>query len=379
MKSQAKLVSSLLLALSLSCQIAADERQTATADSSSEFDQFADFIAGRPTGRTPWADLEQTPMWGAHAERCNRAWLRLERNQLSRIRTWRSLEFKEALTDARALFYPFGGPDFLYAQAFFPNASDYILVGLEPAGSLPDWQSLSEEDWNKYLSGLLKSLEEILDFTFFRTNDMKEHLEAQEGNGILPMLLFFVARTGNEIVSIDRVYILPNGDVAGSDDSRKPRRPPSQLTARRIQFRGPTGGLRNLYYFSLDLSNYSLRRRPGFAAFLKKRQPLHSFVKAASYLMFRPVFSDVRGLLINESRCLLQDDSGVPVDYFEASKWQLSFYGRYDKPIRLFEERYQPNLEQLYRKAKVSALSFGFGYRVQADRSNLMLARRIKR
>ncbi len=378
MKSLARLISSVLLGLSVSCQIVADTRQVPAADPSSEFDQFAQFIAGRPTGRAPWAVLEQTPMWEEHAQRCNRAWLRLERNQLSRIRTWSGVELKAANAEGRTLFYPFGGPDFLYVQAFFPNASDYILVGLEPAGSLPDWQSFSEEDWNQYLAGLLKSLEEILDFTFFRTDDMKEHIEEQEGSGILAMLLFFVARTGHQVVGIDRVYILPNGEVGGSEDFRKPPRPGSQLMARRIRFQGPTGGPRNLYYFPLDLSNYSLRRRPGFAAFLKKREPLNSFVKAASYLMFRPAFSDVRALLINNSECLLQDDSGVPVEYFEASQWQMRFYGRYDKPIRLFEERYQPALEQIYREAQhVPALSFGFGYRLQADKSNLMLARRV--
>ncbi len=379
MKSLARLISSVLLGLSISCQMAADTRHAPAADPPSEFDQFAQFIAGRPTGRAPWAKLEQTPAWEEHAQRCNRAWSRLERNQLSRIRTWSSVELKEANTERRTLFYPFGGPDFLYAHAFFPNASDYILVGLEPAGLLPDWQTFSGEDWNQYLASLLKSLEEILDFTFFRTDDMKEHIEEQEGSGILPMLLFFLARTGNEVVGIDRVYILPNGDVGASEDFRKPPQPGTHLMARRIRFQGSAGGARNLYYFPLDLSNYSLRLRPGFVAFVKKRQPLNSFVKAASYLMFRPAFSEIRGLLINESESLLQDDSGVPVEFFEASKWQMRFYGRYDKPIRLFEERFQPALEQIYREAQhIPALSFGFGYRLQADKSNVMLARRVK-
>jgi len=380
MKSQAKFFSSLLLGLSLSCQVAADTRSTQAPASSSEYDQFAQFIAGRPTGRPPWVAVEQTPVWEEHAKRCNQAWLRLERNQLSRIRTWSSIELKDAIAEGRAVFYPFGGPDFLYARTFFPNASDYILVGLEPAGSLPDWQAFSEENWNEYLTGLLTSLQEILNLTFFRTDDMKQELEEKEGSGILPILLFFLARTGQEVVGIDRVYILPNGDVGASEDFRKPRRPGTQLMARRIRFRGPTGGQRNLYYFPLDLSNYSLRLRPGFAAFLKKHQPLDSFVKAASYLMHRPAFSDVRDLLISESEYLLQDDSGVPVEYFEVSKWDLRFFGRYDTPIRLFEERHQPALEQKYKQMQhVPALSFGFGYRLQADQSNLMLARRLKK
>ncbi|RPJ82361.1 MAG: hypothetical protein EHM18_15755, partial [Acidobacteria bacterium] len=84
MKAKAKLVSSLLLGLLMSYQVLADTSQETSQAPSTEYDQFAHFIAGQPTGRSPWAALEQTPRWEEHARRCNQAWLRLERNQLSR-------------------------------------------------------------------------------------------------------------------------------------------------------------------------------------------------------------------------------------------------------------------------------------------------------
>ncbi|RPI21795.1 MAG: hypothetical protein EHM61_23885 [Acidobacteria bacterium] len=347
---------------------------------SAEFDQFARFIAGRSSADSPFAPLERTEMWASHSQLCNQAWLRLERTQLSRITMWCSIELKEVDSEDRPVFYPFGGPDFLYAHAFFPRASDYILVGLEPAGSIPDWSVFSDEDWDKYLGSLRASMEEILNFTFFRTEDMKEHLENEDVSGLLPILLFFLARTDHRILAIERVYIGSNGEEAGRDDFRHPRRPGRQLMARCIQFQDSTGGPRNLYYFPLDLSNYSLRARPGFAAFLKKRGALNSFVKAASYLMHRPAFSDVRDVLLGQSACLLQDDSGIPIECFPEKDWRMHLYGKYDKPIKLFEARYQTGLEQRYAQAgEVRALPFGFGYRLQADRSNLMLARKVSR
>ena len=36
------------------------------------------------------------------------------------------------------MLYMFSGPDFLYATSFFPNASTYVLAGLEPVGAVPD-------------------------------------------------------------------------------------------------------------------------------------------------------------------------------------------------------------------------------------------------
>ena len=35
------------------------------------------------------------------------------------------------------VLYMFSGQDFLYATSFFPNASTYVLSGLEPVGDIP--------------------------------------------------------------------------------------------------------------------------------------------------------------------------------------------------------------------------------------------------
>ncbi len=63
----------------------------------------------------------------------------LEQSQLARIRAWSSAN----LTAARpTMFYMFSGPDFLYANAFYPNAKTYVLSGLEPVGTVPDLTTL---------------------------------------------------------------------------------------------------------------------------------------------------------------------------------------------------------------------------------------------
>ena len=40
--------------------------------------------------------------------------------------------------NAKVIFYPFSGPDYLTAHAFFPNADKYVMLGLEPVGKLPE-------------------------------------------------------------------------------------------------------------------------------------------------------------------------------------------------------------------------------------------------
>jgi hypothetical protein len=60
--------------------------------------------------------------------------------------------------------------------------------------------------------------------------------------------------------------------------------------------------------------------RSGFSAFLAKLGPADSLIKSASYLLHKANFAGVRKLLLNKSATILQDDSGIPLTYFEATK-----------------------------------------------------------
>ncbi len=76
-----------------------------------------------------------------------------------------------------------------------------------------------------------------------------------------------------------------------------------------------------------------------------------------------------------KSSYLLQDDSGMPVKYFDRSQWNLKFYGSYTAPIDLFSGDYQPDLREIYQNDKnIKPLNFGIGYKFGVNESNLMLA-----
>jgi hypothetical protein len=90
--------------------------------------------------------------------------------------------------------------------------------------------------------------------------------------------------------------------------------------------------------------------------------------------MHRETFSSIRNFILEHSDYVLQDDSGIPVRYFEEAKWNRQFYGSYIKPIDLFAVRYQPDLRQIYQSnPNIKNLGFGIGYKFDAD-ANLMLS-----
>ncbi len=122
-------------------------------------------------------------------------------------------------------------------------------------------------------------------------------------------------------------------------------------------------------------ANFTMNRH--FTSFLKGLGPFITFMKSASYAMFDPHFSEVSQFVLDQSRYILQEDSGIPFRYFDPSVWALQFYGAYRSPISIFKQDYQEDLAGRYESRKdIKPLPFGIGYHYQVGTSNLLFATR---
>jgi hypothetical protein len=330
-------------------------------------DDTARFLSGMPpSAESPLAALSREPSWQQHRTFFDSAWRRLDHRQLSRVRAWAASN----LTAPRpAMFYMFSGPDFLYADAFFPNASTYVLSGLEPVGRVPALTDLSRRSLSHALAELRSSLNSVLSYTFFRTIEMRRQLNSGQITGTLPVLYVFLARSGKKIhdvslISLDQHGTLNDPGAAGS---------PTTAPGVKIVFSGNEGRMQTLYYFRTDLSDKGVKSS-GFLKFCEQFGSADSFVKSASYLMHQDGFSTVRDFLLTRSASVVQDDSGIPARFFEPGAWKLRPFGRYLGPIRLFANRHQAKLSELFRNGHAGRLDFGIGYRWRASESNLLLA-----
>jgi hypothetical protein len=329
-------------------------------------DDSARFLAGMPPSTpSPLTALTKDPAWQRHARFFDTAFGQLEQRQLSKIRTWSAANLS---APRPTMFYMFSGPDFLYADAFYPNATTYVLSALEPVGSVPDLTRLP------YLGSTLGDIEHsmtsILSFSFFITKHMKTDLHADEVNGTLPILYVFLARSGKTIRDVGLITLDETGAVhpAGENAGKNPTR------GVRIKFAGQDGLEKTLYYFSTDLSNSSARSS-GFLKFCATLAPGNSLLKSASYLLHAGNFTVVRDFLLNNSATIVQDDSGIPLADYDARKWRFLPFGRYAGPISEFPGRYQPNLAELFERGQ--PMDFGIGYRWRSHESNLLLSVRL--
>jgi hypothetical protein len=325
----------------------------------------ARYLAGMPVSEgSPLASLTRDPQWQAHSSAMNLSFAKMETRQLANIRTWRATMLAPVIPNGVCL-YLFGGPDFLYANVFFPDAPAYVLQGLETVESIPDLLTLPLQGLEGTLQNIQISLNTALNFTYFETKDMRENFSRSELKGVLPIFLVFIARSGLQIAKLDYISLAPNGAVL--DGFR------SSVRGVRIMVDDPrTGREKSVYYFTADLSNGSMS--PGILRFCSNLGPTNSFLKAASYLMYEDSFSTVRNFLLGVSASIVEDDSGIPIRYFTSDRWTLRFFGSYAGPIELFKKYYQSDLYQDYGANNPKPLTFGFGYQINRRSSNLLVA-----
>jgi hypothetical protein len=326
----------------------------------------ARYLAGLPVAaESDLAPLMREGSWKQHARILDQAWARISKNQLSNIRVWSK---ENLLKSNKQMLYMFSGPDFLYADAFFPNAQTYVLCALEPVGPIPNLGRMSAGARASALQEFRGSIQTVLSYSFFITKQMKVDMRGGRIQGNLPVLLVFLARSGNSIEDVEFVRLNPDGLAVPPDVGIKGSSP-----GVRIYFKDDKGKSRTLYYFQTDLSNGGLKNS-GFRAFSEALGPADSLIKSASYLLHSGNFSLARNVLLMQSDVIVQDASGIPLRNFPKAEWEFHPFGRYAGPISIFANHYQPDMVHLFRKGSTKPVNFGIGYRWRRHETHTLLA-----
>jgi hypothetical protein len=349
-----------------------------TPEYSVAYNDFARFIAGMEVGQGPLAKLQSRPAWADYARFFDQSWEKLDKKQFTPIRQWAERELGAAASSSNTVFYPFSGPDFANAYAFFAQARTYVLVGLEPLGEIPDFAAMSDAQFDSYFIEMKKSLADLLNIDYFISAHMRAELQKTEIKGVLPVLLFMAARNNAQVLDVRYWVMKPDGTVREFPALEAPDLDPGSVRGVRITFEAAgaqEGRPKTLYYFRLNLYNQSFEKNGHFLAFLKGLAPLTTFMKSASYVMHDPHVSVARQFVLEQSRYVVQEDSGIPVKYFDPALWNIRFYGVYARPISIFSRDYQEDLAAIYNADKnIKPLPFGFGYHFKTGEANLMFA-----
>ena len=333
-------------------------------------DDIAHWLAGMPSEGAALQSFALVPSWKQHAKDLTDAWAESDHERLSKVRAWAPAALGGVCTGDSPVFYFFSGADFLYPHALFPNAKTYVLCAREPVGSQPDPTRIPPAALSGALTGFRNSLNSLLEFSFFITTDLRKDVEQRHIPGILPVLELILARQGAHIEEVQLMRCAADGAL--SDDAKAKGGTPGV----RIRFRAGKNPAQTLYYFFGDISNGGLKTHGGVLRFCETLGPGRSLLKAASFLPHESEFTRINEWLLEHSRAIVQDPSGIPFRVFPKEKWTLRFWGRNTQPIEIFAKYAEPDLRDAVDAEPALRLPFGFGYQHEAENALLILAER---
>jgi hypothetical protein len=374
----------LIITLTLSCNLKPeakkDPAQSAggpTLEYDTLTDDMAAFISGMENSKTGClSKLESTRKWTGYCTQLDSIFYRISESRYEKMKSWADSELIDRHGHT-TIFYPFSGPDFLNANLFYPDADQYILMGLEPIGFIPDLCSMHPDSVGSYLNSINNSLIDMFKRSYFITATMIKDLKNTKVNGTIPLITLFIKRTGHHIISIRKAGINAEGNLVFSDSLLKKK---NIVPGIQINFLSTSGKKeQSVLYFRTDISDKGLEKNPGFKTYLSNLPQSYTYLKAASYLLHYETFNTIRSLIFSVSSTILQDDSGIAYKYFDKTKWNIKLYGKYSKPTKEFSFISEPDLEKAYQTYMIRPLPYTIGYNWRTGNSNLLYAIKIKK
>jgi hypothetical protein len=325
-----------------------------------------------PSPGSRLAAVSAKPEWQAWQREFDHQWTQATTDRFAKIAAWRTRELSAATGACGTLMYPFAGPDILNALLFFPDCRRYVMFGLEQPGTLPVIDQLPPDRLARLLDETRRALNDLLERNYFITSHMMKDTAAPELRGVLPLMAVILVRMQARIVSVRELEISDEGQLVPRQPAAKDRRP---INALEVVFARPDHEPQTAVYFRAQAEDAAIGKRPGVVAFLKQDAPYPTFVKSASYLMHGSDFSIVRQIVLAHSRLVLEDDSGIPLRFFKAPQWAVTYYGKYDKPVKDFNYGFQADMAKIFADGRaVKPLPFSFGYHWKDGASSVLLA-----
>ena len=125
----------------------------------------------------------------------------------------RSKELSGPAIENSVAFYPFSGPDSMMITVFFPSSPTYVMVGLEPAGTLPAPLKIPKEKLDTYLAEVRDTVSSVVQRSFFITREMDREFRGQVTDGLFPPILLLLARSHHTVLGYRYVRLDQEGRI----------------------------------------------------------------------------------------------------------------------------------------------------------------------
>lgn len=296
------------------------------------------------------------------------------------------------------LVYPFGGGDLLSALTTYPDARDITTLSLEHAG---DPRRLAKVKKAETLRTSLELIRATSSGLLYANDSMTENLMKGQRGEIPGQLAFFItalAIHGYEPVSLrffrinedGTPHYLTHSEIAAAEKAQaKVLRAPHMWTAPDFSVafsnselvfvkkgEDPKTQARVHRHIAADLSDGALKLHPEPIRFLHTKKNVVAMTKAASYLLWREDFSQVRDYLTGNMVLMISDSTGIPPAYARKAGFEQETYGTFQTSFLGASGTHNAAFRELWKSQARRALPFRYGYIDGANNFHMLVTRK---
>lgn len=328
------------------------------------------YIGGMPCETEDFKKLQEKSFYSSHLKFTESSWKEMQDSTLNPMIKWAKEKNIISESDTGSCFYPFSGPDFLFADQFFPYCKNYILLGLERLGSLTDIKKLTDAQLADYLNSIRNSQRYLLKSGYFVTSHMGSDFSKSVLNGNIHLMSYFLVRTNHKIVSVNYGNINKEGTFSYA----------TQKNSNGIEikfFRSGEPTIKTMYYFSMDVADYKIKSKTEIEKFFESFPMINTYIKSASYIPMHKNFSIIRNIILDNSLKIVQDDTGVPLKSLDATVFEINMWGTYSKTISDLSWGFQPDLKKALEESDNNqSLPFKISYNGNYGEGMILYAKR---
>jgi hypothetical protein len=312
-----------------------------------------------------------------------------KRLYLKPIRQW--LKGKRPRELPAAVLYPFSGGDLVSALSFYPKQRQFVHLSLEHAGPVTALRGLKPA---RVLAGRFKAVwivGSLLNAGESFSVDLQKNEQA-ELPGVLPMILLGLHVHGGKPTGLSYFAIQKDGtakrftraelNAAGPKAKRHYRSWKDPKFSKRfsnveLRFRLPGDTTdRSIIHIAANLSNKGMGARPEVLKLIGQLPKHNVMIKAASYLLWNPYFSQIRDRIYAKAVWGISDVTAPYPKWLRKNGFRIDVYGRFDGLNKKHLHASSIGWRTLFKRPRARHIPFRYGYPDKNMRNYVVLVSR---
>jgi hypothetical protein len=361
-------------------------------------------------GTAPVADVWQKVV-DKHCQRIDERLSAFRAAYFEKHRAW--FDAVVPKTVPKTVVYPFGGGDLVSALVAFPDATEITTLSLELAGDPRRLKNLSARQLEQSLSALRGEIGGLIAVGSNTTENLsagqRNELPAQVSSFMIGLVAggyepvsmrYFKLDDAGSIVYLTQADIdAADADALAKAKARAKKKKPAvegapppkhdwqspnfslafsnvEIHYRKIATPGASA-VRVHRHIGWDLGDRYLKTHPQVIRHLENKGKVTILVKGASYLLWRPHFSRIRGYILDHLAWMLSDSTGVPPAFAKPAGMIQETYGAYSGAFLPDSQgsRHDEAFIELWKSQKKRRLPFRFGYVDMNKQAHLLVTR----